>query len=176
MKPSEVKSMAQYESELGVESGSPEGKHVCQVTKVTISRNDEGAPVAVVLARVIEGEYERRIIPIRLAHWVATATGNGEPKTEQRIKQGNSFVRMQTLRFLKAVFGQNYEDAPDYFELIGPDDEPDEAERIMQTWASALNEQYVGVTVKNQKDEDGNLTGWQDQTFQATVPASSFSL
>src|SRR3990167_1902314 len=155
IRPSDVKTLAGYEREAGIDTGAPLGTHQTNVERAEVREDEEtGEPFIFALLRIDGGDAANRTIP-RSFRWYAKKK---ETKEEQKRAQG--FIRKQTMDFVKAALGKDMGTWSESVTL--PDTKNDsyaDTKESFETIASAIKGAGVEVTVTTQmkKDAAGKL-------------------
>lgn len=154
MKRDSVKTIAQYEREMGISDSAPEGEFLCEIAKAEVRETNDGRPFLFVDCKITEGDNGGQHLFPRV-EWQVNPRDDWD---EDKTKRITAMVRQNASRFLKAVFGRELEDAPDALEIIGEDDDTDEIKRVMGTWADSVPGMPVKVKVSYAKDAEGERT------------------
>lgn len=156
--------LKEYQDATGGNDGPPAGSfstvimqgetHPAQKYSKTGDR-----PELFLIAQISEGEMAKRTIPHTLRWFVSNEKQDGSLKTEEELARGEAFVRRMTREFFQALWGKNFENAPEGILLPAAGDSMEEVEEVFKDIAKVLGDTPVNVTVKYAQDSDfPNLT------------------
>lgn len=167
--------LKEYQDATGGNDGPPEGTfpttimsgatHPAQKYSKTGDR-----PELFFIAQISEGDKARRTIPATMRWFVSPEKQNGDIKTAEELARGEQFVRKLTREFFQALWGKNFENAPEGILFPAVGDTVEEVEEVFTDIASVLGGTPVNVTVKYSKDSD-----FPNVTFRPST-ASAFSI
>jgi hypothetical protein len=170
-----AENLKDYQDATGGNDGPPEGTFACTImsgqTHPAQKYSKKGdRPELFFIAQIDEGDKARRTIPATMRWFVANEKQNGDTKTEEELARGEAFVRKMTREFFQAIWGKNFENAPEGILLPAAGDSMEEVEEVFKDIAKVLGGTPVNTTVKYSKDSD-----FPNVTFRPST-ASAFSI
>jgi len=170
--------LKEYQDSTGGSDGPPEGTHVATIMQgkgglhpaQKFSKKGD-RPELFFIAQINEGEDKaRRTIPATMRWFVSAEKQDGTPKTDEELARGENFVRKLTREFFQALWGKNFENAPEGLLFPAAGDSEEEVIEVFKDIAKVLAGVPVNVTVQYQKDSD-----FPNVTFRPST-AAAFSI
>jgi hypothetical protein len=147
--------MRDYLKEHGADNAAPVGKHQTTLSNARTNVDDEtDVPSFSAMSRISGGQYDSRTFFNNLRWFVKETDQDGEAKSEEQIARGEGFMRQITTDFITSIVGKTPAEWPEDLLMPESGDTLDEVAKCFRTWEKYVNDEYIQVTIKDQKNSD----------------------